>query len=239
VSQALRIVHCFRSPVGGIFRHVRDLAQAQADAGHQVGIVCDSTTGGAHEEALFQRIMPSLALGVTRTPMQRQVGLGDLGAAARTLRALRGLAPDVLHGHGAKGGAYARMFGTLLKRGPAAVARLYSTHGGSLHFGESSVKGRVFFRLERLMERFTDHLLFVSAHEAEAFHRKVGTPLTPHSIVYNGLQAEEFEPVLPSPEAADFLFIGTMRDLKGPDLFVDALAEALSIESCHPLEHST
>ena len=25
----MRIVHCFRSPVGGIFRHVRDLAEAQ------------------------------------------------------------------------------------------------------------------------------------------------------------------------------------------------------------------
>ncbi|MCC6203462.1 MAG: glycosyltransferase family 1 protein, partial [Hyphomicrobiales bacterium] len=48
----LRIVHCFRSPVGGIFRHVRDLTEAQVAAGHQIGIVCDSTTGGAYEEQL-------------------------------------------------------------------------------------------------------------------------------------------------------------------------------------------
>ena len=26
----LRIIHCFRSPIGGIFRHVRDLAEAHA-----------------------------------------------------------------------------------------------------------------------------------------------------------------------------------------------------------------
>ena len=31
-----RIVHCFRSPVGGIFRHVRDLADSQIAAGHEV-----------------------------------------------------------------------------------------------------------------------------------------------------------------------------------------------------------
>jgi len=226
MSKALRIVHCFRSPVGGIFRHVRDLAEAQAAAGHLVGIVCDSTTGGAHEEALFQRIAPALALGVTRTPMQRQVGPGDLRAAAGTLKALRGLEPDVLHGHGAKGGAYARVFGTLLGRGKAGAARLYTAHGGSLHFDEASLKGRAFFALERLMERFTDHLLFVSDYERQAFRRKVGAPRVPSSLVYNGLRAEEFEPVEPSQDAADFLYIGMMRDLKGPDLFLDGLAFA-------------
>jgi len=45
----LRIVHCFRSPIGGIFRHVRDLVHSQSAQGHQVGIICDSSTGGTHE----------------------------------------------------------------------------------------------------------------------------------------------------------------------------------------------
>ena len=53
MTRKLRIVHCFRSPVGGIFRHVRDLTEAQVAAGHLVGIVCDSTTGGDFEERLF------------------------------------------------------------------------------------------------------------------------------------------------------------------------------------------
>src|SRR5690606_35205961 len=30
-------------------------------------------------------------------------------------------------------------------------------------------------------------------------------------------------PVIPDSDAADFLYIGMMRDLKGPDLFIDAL----------------
>lgn len=226
MTQSLRIVHCFREPVGGLFRHVRDLAEAQAAAGHLVGMVCDSTTGGAHEASLFRQVAPALALGVTRTPMQRQVGLGDLRAAAGTLRALQGLKPDVLHGHGAKGGAYARAFGTVMGRGRQAVARLYTAHGGSLHFDETTLKGRAFFALERLMERFTDHLLFVSDYERQAFRRKVGAPRVPNSLVYNGLREEEFEPVEPAGDAADFLYIGAMRDLKGPDLFLDALASA-------------
>ena len=56
----LRIVHCFRSPVGGIFRHVRDLVEEQAGEGHAVGIVCDSSTGSEFEDRLFDELGPLL-----------------------------------------------------------------------------------------------------------------------------------------------------------------------------------
>lgn len=222
----LRIVHCFRSPVGGIFRHVRDLTDAQVAAGHQVGIVCDSTTGGAFEERLFEKMREKLALGIHRTPMQRHIGPGDIASAWRTYRIIKELQPDVLHGHGAKGGAYARLFGSLLRVSRSRVARLYSPHGGSLHYNEHTLTGKLFFTLEGTMARFTDCLLFVSDYERQAYRRKVGEPPVPNSLVYNGLRAEEFEPVVPAPDAVDLLYIGMMRDLKGPDIFIDALAQA-------------
>ena len=225
MTPKLRIVHCFRSPVGGIFRHVRDLAEAQAAAGHLVGIVCNSTTGGDLEERLFEELKPKLALGVSRTPMQRHVGPGDIASGRRSYRIIKELQPDVLHGHGAKGGVYARMFGSLLRVSRSRVARLYTAHGGSLHYDEATAMGRLFFALERLMARFTDHLLFVSDYERRAFRKKVGEPRSPNSLVYNGLRDAEFEPVPPAIDAADFLYIGMMRDLKGPDLFIDALAQ--------------
>ncbi|MFC3322721.1 glycosyltransferase family 4 protein [Mesorhizobium cantuariense] len=226
MADTLRIVHCFRSPVGGIFRHVRDLTEAQVAAGHSVGIVCDSTTGGAFEEHLFEQMKDMLALGIHRTPMQRHVGPGDLASAWRTYRIIKELRPDVLHGHGAKGGAYARLFGSLLRVSRSRVARLYSPHGGSLHYDENTTTGRLFFALERFMARFTDCLLFVSDYERQTYRRKVGEPPIPNSLVYNGLRAIEFEPVITDPDAADLLYIGMMRDLKGPDIFIDALALA-------------
>ncbi|WP_375165989.1 glycosyltransferase family 4 protein [Chelativorans sp.] len=221
----MRIVHCFRSPVGGIFRHVRDLCEAQVAAGHEVGLVCDSTTGGAFEDQLFAEIGTKLKLGVARTPMQRHVGPGDVAAAWRTLRIIRRMRPDVLHGHGAKGGAYARLFGTALRMSGRRVARIYSPHGGSLHYDAHTLTGRFFFMLEALMGRITDHILFVSQYEQRAYEQKVGMPHAPATLVYNGLRAAEFEAVADAPDAADFLYIGMMRDLKGPDLFLDALRE--------------
>jgi len=206
---------------------VRDLTHAQVAAGHKVGIICDSSTGGAYEDALFDSIRPQLELGVRRVAMQRHIGPGDLKAAWVAYKIIKELQPDILHGHGAKGGAYARMFGSLLRVSRYRVARLYSPHGGSLHFNNSTPSGRALFALERGMERYaTDQLLFVSEHERQTFLAKVGAPKAPSRLVYNGLQAEEFEPVAPAPDAADFLYIGMMRDLKGPDIFIDALARA-------------
>jgi glycosyltransferase involved in cell wall biosynthesis len=205
---------------------VRDLTDAQAAAGHTVGIVCDSTTGGLFEEGLFGQMDDKLALGIHRTPMQRHVGPGDLASAWRTYRIIKKLQPDVLHGHGAKGGAYARLFGSLLRVSRYRVARLYSPHGGSLHYDEQTATGKLFFTIEHLMSGFTDYLLFVSDYERRAYRQKVGEPPVPNSLVYNGLRDAEFEAVGIDADATDLLYIGMMRDLKGPDLFLDAMALA-------------
>lgn len=225
MTRPLRIVHCFRSPVGGIFRHVRDLAEAHAARGHQIGIVCDSSTGGELEDRYFDAISGSLALGVHKVEMQRHIGPGDLKAGWGTYRHISQLQPDILHGHGAKGGAYARMFGTMMRLRGHRVARLYAPHGGVLHY-EPDLKGRAMFFIERRMERLSDHLVFVAQYEADTYTAKIGSPRAPWSVVHNGVREGEFEPVPPAPDAADFLYIGMMRDLKGPDIFIDALAAA-------------
>lgn len=223
-TDRLRVVHCFRSPVGGIFRHVRDLVAAQIAGGHEVGILCDSSTGGAFEEAMFAELAGDLALGLHRIPMQRAIGPADAMALARAFRTLKGLRPDVLHSHGAKGGAYARIIGSMLRRSNPHLARLYCPHGGSVHYDAASVGGRTYFALERGLERLTDRLVFVSAYERDAYRVKVGEPRCDTSLIRNGLAPDEFAPVPPQPDAVDFLYVGMMRDLKGTDLFVRALA---------------
>src|SRR5262249_29328388 len=111
-GQSLAILHVFRAPVGGLFRHVLDLARGQAAAGHPVGIVADASTGGARAEAALAELAPSLALGVRRVAMSRHLGLRDLTAVRAVAQAIRASGADIVHGHGAKGGAYARLAGT-------------------------------------------------------------------------------------------------------------------------------
>ena len=219
----MRIVHCVRAPIGGIFRHVVDLATAQTAAGHSVGIVCDSLTGGDFEAEWIARVSPTLAFGVTRFPMRRALSPADIAATGRLWSHIAGLRPDVLHGHGSKGGSFARLIGTALRLKGERPIRIYCPHGGSLHFERTSLEGRVYFTLERVLERMTDGLVFVSDFERRSYETKIGRPKVPTVLAHNGLTPEEFEPITPRPDAVDFLYIGMLRELKGTDLYIHAI----------------
>ncbi len=215
----MRIMHIFRAPVGGLFRHVRDLARAQAKAGHEVGIICDSTTGGETAALALAELSPMMALGITRLSMPRLPGPADMEALSQTRDILREKAPDIAHGHGAKGGLHARLAARGLK-----TRAIYTPHGGSLHYRWTSPAGAAFLAAERWLLRHTDGLIFVCAFERDAFISRVGRPDAPFEVVHNGLPPEEFVPVPMAPEAADFLFVGELRMLKGVDVLISALA---------------
>lgn len=226
-SDRLRIVHVMRAPVGGLFRHVLDLARAQAQAGHDVGVIADSSTGGAAAAAALDDLAPLLTLGLTRFPMHRQPHPGDIAVAWRVARLLQGFEPDVVHGHGAKGGLYARL-GALLPGFPAPhkpILRVYTPHGGSLHFSSDSLEGRVFFAVERALARVTDFTPFESAYALARFSELVGPPGWPSTVVHNGLAETEFVEAAPASDATDFLYVGELRFCKGVDTLIAALAE--------------
>ena len=215
----LNILHVLRAPVGGLFRHVLDLSREQAVRGHRVGIVADSSTGGERAEAAFKLLEPSLALGMTRVPMRRHLGPGDAFAVAHVMRRARQTAADVIHGHGAKGGAYAR-----LTFGHSRAVRAYTPHGGSLLFGHDTLAGKFYLATERLLMLRGDLFLFESAFSAEMFRTKIGTPRGLVRVVHNGVSPQEFEPVVPRPDATDLVFLGELRHLKGIDVLIEAIA---------------
>lgn len=212
-----------RTPVGGLFRHVRDLARAQAAAGHDVGIVCDASTGGATARALLEELEPLLSLGVTRLSMRRLPGLSDISAIVRAGRVATAHSVDILHGHGAKGGAYARL-APVRRIDEGRVLRVYTPHGGSLHYDPSTLAGVLFLAMERWLLRRTSGLIFESAYGCAIFQEKVARPACPAKVIHNGLNDTEFEPVKPFLRAADILFVGELRDLKGVSTLLEALA---------------
>lgn len=217
-SRPLKILHILRSPVGGLFRHVIDLAGAQAARGHHIGIVADSSTGGARADAAFASLSDQLALGLTRVPMSRHVGFTDLTAQRHVARRARETGADVLHGHGAKGGAYARLCG-------GRAIRVYTPHGGSLHYSRGSPVGLLYLTLEQVLMRRTELFLFESRYGRDVFAAKIGTPAGLVRVVHNGVTAAEFAEIAPQADAADIVFIGELRMLKGVDVLLDALAE--------------
>ena len=215
----LNILHVFRAPVGGLFRHVLDLAQEQIARGHRVGLIADSNTGGARADAVLQQLAPSLALGLSRIPMRRHVGPSDVFVLAHVMRRIAQSRADVVHGHGAKGGAYARM----AFNGRRAV-RAYTPHGGSLLFAHDSLAGKLYLTTEKLLMLGGDLFLFESAYSAEVFRRKIGTPAGLVRVVHNGVSRKEFEPIVTQADATDLVFMGELRPVKGIDVLIDAIA---------------
>jgi glycosyltransferase involved in cell wall biosynthesis len=218
-GQPLKILHAVRAPVGGIFRHILDLANGQADRGHHVGIVADSLTGGERADQALAEIAPRLKLGVHRLAIRREPVPADVLVWARLSRMISRLQPDVLHGHGAKTGAFFRLRGA-----SKDTIRVYTPHGGSLHYPLSSLKGQVYSRLERALMNNTDLFLFESAFARDTYQRTIGVPKGLVRTVFNGVTAGEFDPIAKADDATDLTYVGEFREIKGADLLIDAVA---------------
>lgn len=211
------ILHVMRSPVGGLFRHVVDLAREQTARGHRVGIIADASTGGDRARDVLSALNGEIALGVTRIAMARDLGPSDVSAGRHVAQRLAATGATIVHGHGSKGGAYARLVGG--KR-----LKVYTPHGGSLHYSRSTPVGFAYLTLEGLLAARTDLFLFESRYGETTFAAKVCRPKGLVRVVHNGVSEAEFAPVAPEAEAADLLFVGELRHLKGVDTLIEAMA---------------
>jgi glycosyltransferase involved in cell wall biosynthesis len=213
----LRIFQILRAPVGGLFRHVRDLTEELGRRGHHVGVIADSITSDALTAERLDALKPFASLGIHSLPMPRTLGFADFTTPYRIRKLGRKLAIDVMHGHGAKGGLGAR-FGR--SRGQVS---LNTPHGGVLNYKPGSLAGRFFRNAERSIGLITDAYVFESAYAQRAFHRQVGEPPCREAVIHNGLAPGEFEPVPLDADAKDFVFIGEFRDVKGIPVLIEAL----------------
>lgn len=198
--------------------------------GHEIGVICDSRSGGNAAKEQLGRLAGQCSLGVQRVPMSRQIGLRDLTAYRAVRRFVLDNNAEILHGHGAKGGAYARLAAWRLKKQKIKTLAIYTPHGGSLHYDPEQLMGRVFLHLERRLAPYTDGLVFESTYSARLYEAKVGPSHCEGFIVPNGLWPHEFYDVVLDIEAADFLFVGELRRLKGVDVMLKALARVQSAQ---------
>ena len=221
----LNILHVFRAPVGGLFRHVLDLAREQIARGHRVGLIADSNTGGARAEEILRELAPSLALGLTRVPMRRHIGPSDaLVLAPCHAPDRRKHAPTWCTATAPKA-APMRAWPLNARR----AVRAYTPHGGSLLFGHDTLAGKFYLATEKLLMLRGDLFLFESAYSAEVFRRKIGTPRGPRARRPQRRVAKRNSSRSSTrADASDLVFMGEFRPVKGIDVLIDAIAQAAS-----------
>lgn len=126
---------------------------------------------------------------------------------------------DVIHGHGAKGGVYARFLAFIFR-----VKCVYTPHGGSLHRVHGKIKNLVYDLLEKAMIPFTDIFLFESKYSAETFASNIRTPGQKTVINYNGVEIpkECSKHFYQKKNILRFASFGLLRHLKGHDIFIES-----------------
>jgi len=218
-----KIVHIVRSPAGGIRKHIVSIIE-KLDSDFEMYLILDSSKGDKsyfefldNNEHIQGRILDLKIL--------EQPGFIDIINLYKILMFVLQLSPHAIHGHGAKGGVYARVIGFFLN-----IKVIYTAHGGSIHNMHGRTKNRLYSFLERVMYYFTDLLVFESKYSMEQYSKKISVDSSnpKFRLNYNAVPYRE----LPSTcrEMGEEVIIGAfglLRFIKGHDLLVSAVSNII------------
>jgi glycosyltransferase involved in cell wall biosynthesis len=164
--------------VGGATVHVRDLAQAMRERGHETIVIVGGR--GPVTDQLAAAGVPFRSVEFLARPIHP---VRDLRALAEMTSVLREVRPELVSTHTAKAGWIGR----------AACARLglpalYTPHGWSIGHRISAVQGVVFTFAERVASRWTSATICVCERERRLALSKGVAPAEKLFVVYNGVR---------------------------------------------------
>jgi glycosyltransferase involved in cell wall biosynthesis len=164
--------------VGGATIHVRDLARAMLDEGHEARVFVGGS--GPVTEQLEAAGTPFVSLRWLSRPVDP---LRDMKAYRELRAALRAWRPDLVSAHTAKAG--------WLGRAAARAERIpcvYTPHGWSIGDRISRSHGAVYAVAERIAAPWTAAIVCVSESEKTlAINKRIASPEKLH-VIYNGVR---------------------------------------------------
>jgi|APSaa5957512576_1039674.scaffolds.fasta_scaffold21657_2 glycosyltransferase involved in cell wall biosynthesis len=176
----LRILQIVGDPVGGIRKHVHDILLGLKDDFDLCYISSGNGDKTYHKEIdqIRSNIIFHQALNINKRP-----SFSDLVNIIKIYRFIRANDIDIVHGHGAKGGLYARICGKL-----AGCKIVYTPHGGVVHNMFGKYEDILYKTIERFLCNYTDLLIFESKYTEKSFQSKFGCSKSEHVVNYNGVQ---------------------------------------------------
>lgn len=204
---------------GGIRKHIHDIFFGLA---HEFDFHYIASPEG---DAQFSKDMPLLltkGIHFYGLPIIKKPSVTDLYNIFAIYKYIKQHKISVVHGHGAKGGLYARVAGKM-----AGCKVIYTPHGGVVH----NMFGRIESHLYRVVERFlcllTDLLVFESHYTEKSFNDKFGCRKVKKVVNYNGVAIPPevgVKKINPVGSAVKKIGVfGIMREEKGQDIAYDAI----------------
>lgn len=202
--------------IGGATVHVRDLAAALIESGHQATVLVSGM--GAVTDQLRTAKIPFVVLKHLRRAVNP---MRDVLAVREMLNELRRIQPDLVSAHTAKAGCVARLACIGMD-----VPVLYTPHGWSITDRISRMQGLIYRQVERLTAPLTSVIVNVCEQERElAIRHGVGLP-THHRVIYNGMP--DIAPLLradPMLEPCKIVMVARFERPKDHATLIHALAQ--------------
>lgn len=244
----MRILFILRNAEGGIRTHIETLMRGTLEQGHDCLLITDLKQA----DSGFQKTLslePEIRKRVVSISMRSAPGPWDLSTLwllSIGLRSARkstkipdgtanhisdaqdkGVFFDAVHGHGAKGGLFARLC-RILRILPPETKVIYTPHGGSLHQMHGTLLNVLYIWIERFLGKYTDCVLAESQYSKDQFVKRIGADVAPVILNRNGI--DPIEPVLtPWPEGLGkslpikIAAFGLLREIKGFDVLIQAV----------------
>jgi glycosyltransferase involved in cell wall biosynthesis len=207
--------------VGGASIHVRDLAAAMLDRGHDVTVLVGGS--GPVTDQLALAGVPYLSLRHLARPIRP---LADARAFRELVAVLRELRPDLVSTHTAKAGWIGRAACARL-----SVPALFTAHGWSITDRISRAQGLAFRLAERTAARWARAIICVCEHEKQLALEHGIAPEKKLIVIHNGVRdvRTEFR-ACPSRQPARIVSIARFAPPKDHAALLRALATLRSLD---------
>lgn len=226
-KKTISIMQIVGDPVGGIRKHVHSIIlqdNPQFEFSYAFSTeACDSRFLQDYTELTKKANLIPLSI-------KKKPHFTDVLNILKLIRHIRSKKIDILHGHGAKGGLYARILGRL-----CGIKNIYTPHGGSVHSMFSPLAEKVYTSVERCLFFLTDYFVFESEYTANAFEKKIQRSLDRYCINYNGISSEDIGEIEKkalklryTDQVIKVGVFGMLREQKGQVFAIRALAQLLS-----------
>ncbi|WP_019556948.1 glycosyltransferase [Thiomicrorhabdus arctica] len=216
----LKVLHVVGDPAGGIRKHIHDIfggLQGEFDLYYVTSQFGDKIFYN-ELPALMKLLSGYLPLNIVKRP-----AVTDVFNIFKIMKFIIKNKIDIIHGHGAKGGMYARIAGKLL-----GCKVVYTPHGGIVHDMFSPLESFIYRGVEKILCKFTDLIIFESKYTQKAFDKRICCKKVKQVTNYNGitppnLKAKEFH----FDNTLKFGVFGMLREEKGPHLAYQVIKELL------------
>jgi len=209
---------------GGAGRHVLDLSEGLFERGCDVHLI---HSPGRVDSFFRERSGRLRAIRQASYPMHWGIHPGDFSAVRWVRRYIREHGPfNIIHGHGAKGGALARLASWGL-----GTPVLHTPHGfTAMDPGLAWRQRKLYHALEWALSKLSDRIIAVSPEE-QRFCVRSGLGRSRVVLIPNGIASIAFPSRTLAREGLDLAadcvvagFVGRLVDQKAPDVLIKALA---------------